>query len=90
MLVRWSRFLGGEKKSFDTRVAQRFKRVNSSRIVMLELIREYEWNFKRGPFLSRTKVRTAQPSFKETFFPPVDQPFPNFHRDNFFPRGFTF
>lgn len=68
------------KKSFDTR-GTRFKSGNSSRTVMLELIREYEWNFKRGAWvLSRTKVRTAQPSFKETFFPPVDQPFPNFQR----------
>lgn len=68
------------KKSFDTR-GTRFKSGNSSRTVMLELIREYEWNFKRGAsVLSRTKVRTAQPSFKETFFPPVDQPFPNFQR----------
>lgn len=69
------------KKSFDTRGTWRFKSGNSSRTVMLELIREYEWNFKRGAWvLSRTKVRTAQPSFKETFFPPVDQPFPNFQR----------
>lgn len=66
--------MGKEKKSFDTRGTQRFKSGNSSRTVMLELIREYEWNFKRkgegGWFLSRTKVRKgAASSFKETFFP---------------------
>lgn len=84
--------MGKEKKSFDIRGAQRFKSGNSSRTVMLELIREYEWNFKRkgegAGFYPGQRYVKAQPRVsKKRFFPPVDQPFPNFHRDNFFPRG---
>ena len=35
------------KKSFDTRGTRRFKSGNSSRTVMLELIREYEFRKMR-------------------------------------------
>lgn len=58
------------KKSFDTRGTRRFKSGNSSRTVMLELIREYEWNFKRGGLGSiQDKGTYSTAEFQRNVFP---------------------